>query len=137
MKYRQIAVGLLVLSLVAIPFISTAAAADINLANFSVHRQGNNLTFSILQVLNKDFDFNTVDKATLTLFITPLHGGDPATYKVPSDLVIINADGLTFTVDRRDLPVSKASGSWVDGYLIGGVMTFEATGPGWTWGNTK
>ena len=138
MKFKKIAVGLLALSLLAIAFVSTAAAAVYD-AYMGVNKQGNDLTFTILRSnpLNGNFPFDSVDLNRITLEISPRGGTTPVLYQVPPNLVWRGPSGITFTLDRRDLPVNHAYESWATGYVvIGGIdYTFQAAGPGWGWAN--
>ncbi len=136
MKYKHLTEGLLALALLAVTFVPAANAAVYN-GYVSVSRQGNNLTFIMLQIANDDVPLASVDLARITLVILPKGETTTVSYSVPAGLIYRDSAGITFTLDRRDLPASKADDSWVDGFVVlGGVSyTFEAAGPGWGWGN--
>ena len=141
MKLKKMAVGLLALSLLAIAFASTVmAAAEYNVF-FDATRQGNNLTFTITsQYSDQQFPGSAIDTAQITLVMLPRGEIEPntVTYLVPATTVFtVTQYGVTFTLDRRDLPAKFVDKSWVNGYVSIAEIphTFEATGPGWGWGN--
>jgi hypothetical protein len=135
MKYKHIGIGLIALSLLAMAFVSTAVASELS-AYMGASRQGNKITFSISAIANPGFPIDSIDITKITLVILPKDQTTTLTYEVPLDVVIRDANGITFTLDRRDLPVSKADDSWATGFLSNGD-TFVAAGPGWGWGNIR
>jgi len=140
MKYKHLIVCLLALSLLAIAFVSTVAAAELS-SYTNVTKNGKYLTFSIWTTGYKppDYFFGTdVDPSSLELHITDTKGNPEIVFPVDLSIVDLSTDYVTFTMARQDLPVGHATSFYITGSIVSGPSagsTFTAAGPGWGWGN--
>jgi hypothetical protein len=138
MKYKHITIGFAAMSLIAMALVSTVAAVADYTYYMNTSKKANDITFSIPRNLNSgNPSIDSIDITRITLLIVPERGTDQFSYSVPPEMVVRDSIGISFTLDRRDLPVNHAQACWATGFVItGGVeYTFEAAGPGWGWGN--
>jgi len=142
MKNRHITVVLIALSLIAITFVSTAAAATYY-ATMSGWKNGKNFTFTIDTTSAKTIEGNVisnfgndVDPNTIVITIYDTKGNLlPPVTPDPSS-ISLSADQIVIQLVKQDGLPSHASAINAVGTLTGQYTgnTFFASGPGWAWG---
>ena len=152
MKYRRIAVALIMLSMIAGTFVATAAATVFKPNMLQPVRQGKYFTFIIDTsyanngAINPDdlieiYSFaEEIDRDSISLTVYDLKG-EATTIPIDWTQISISSDSNSleiYVVKQDGVPVhgSKvvAFGSFsLDGPYAGD--TFQATGPAWGWAN--
>jgi|WetSurMetagenome_2_1015567.scaffolds.fasta_scaffold391993_1 hypothetical protein len=143
MRYKYLIIAIAAISLIAFTLISTAAATDYY-AKMTGIKSGKEFTFTIDTstasdaVGNKILSFGGLVK-TDSLIITVYDSkGAPVVIPVDWTHVSVSPDCNSVLVElvKQDGIPSHASAVNAQGTLTTGD-TFLASGPGWTWGNTR
>ena len=142
MKKRHIAAGLIVLSLIAVTFIATAAAVTYYPTTLPPIKQGKKFTFIIDTSSAWDFDHEVeitnfgldVDTSTITLTLTDAKN-NPIQIDVDWTQIAVNPDGSSIEIYlvKQDGVPSHGNSMLVVAQLYDG-NDIAASGPGWGWG---
>lgn len=146
MKYKHVILTILAISLMSMTLVSTASAT-LYYANMTGIKSGKDFTFTINTstaspaVGSPIENFGTsVDTSSLSIHVTDSKGVEII---IPVDWtkVSVNPDGSSIVIElvKQDGIPSHADSVNAQGTLVGDYAgnTFLASGPGWTWGNTR
>jgi hypothetical protein len=137
MKNKQIIIALLAISLIAITFVSTAAAYDY-FPFMVTMKKGKTFTFTIntlSDTTNGPFDGTSVDPHSIVMTFYDAKG-NTITVNVDPSSVVLTTTLITINLTNKDLP-PHATSSHATGSIPSLSKTFYASGPGWGWGGVR